>query len=235
MVVDINITTVLPIARDVLWRARSSAPFMSFLVQDGALNRMDASEENKDSDASSASARSRVQTYVPKTVEIPAVVKSFFDDTYLEVQDTQRWDDVKSPYEQSFSISPGVLAEYVRMNGVLRLEPSPDDPTACVQSITGTCAVDIPLVGYYVETAIVEQMGTFYDSYPTHIANFVNVVVSQFADGNPKSLPIAFDRMLAECTESNKMLKASAVPQQNGDPKFEPLPTKMETATNKAI
>lgn len=206
MVTEINMSTELPIPREVLWRARSSVPFMSFLVRDGALNRMDATAETS-VEGGSVTARKRTQTYVPKTIEVPDVVKSLIDDTYLEVTDAQQWDDVSAPYEQSFSISPGVLCEYVRMSGVLRLMPSPSgNPNACVQLIVGTCAVDIPFVGYYVEATIVEQMSAFYDTYPSHIANFVADVVTRFGNSSPDSLPAAFDTMLAEEAGSNKKL-----------------------------
>ncbi len=167
---------------------------MSFLVKNGALNRMDATpvETVKDS------LKTRKQIYVPKTIEIPAMVKTVFDDTYLEVTDTQEWDE-KIPYEAKFSIMPGVLQDYITMSGVLKMKPSATEgDKGCIQTIEGSCQVDIPFVGWYVEQAIISNMQTFYETYPDHITAFVQMVAKTYGDGTADPLDLAFERMVKE-------------------------------------
>lgn len=208
MVSEICITTKLDIPRDVLWKARSSVTFMQFLVKNGALNRMDATPVQH---VPQSTSKTRKHVYVPNTIDIPPMVKPIFDDSYLEITDTQLWDD-DVPYEMHFSITPGVLEEYIKMTGVLKLatcvssdhdevedEKSPHtDSMVCVQTIQATCQVDIPFVGYYVEQAILANMNSFYDIYPTHIQGFTRMLVDAYGDGTKDSLYTAVDRILEQ-------------------------------------
>lgn len=193
MVSDYSFKSTLDIPREVLWRAITSdnRAFMNHLVNDGALNRMDSTKiedlttpngtTNPNNNNNSAGKKGRKQTYVPKTIEIPAMVKSVFDDTYLEIFDSQSWNENK-PYELDFEISTGVLGDYYTMHGHTRLEVNPDDKDglSCIQTIHGTCKVEIPFVGWYVEQAILLNMGQFYDAYPGHIANFVQELIGSY-------------------------------------------------------
>lgn len=157
----------------------------------------------------------RVQTYVPATVEIPDIVKPVFDDSYIEITDTQTWDDT-TPLRQSFSIRPGVLADFVKSEGQVVMEALSDGGAVingegkdakrgdlrgvdgCLHVLSGECRVSIPFVGWYVEQAIVANMTTFYDAYPKHVKAFVDLVVKRWGDGSVESLRDAVDRMLAE-------------------------------------
>lgn len=178
---------------------------------------MDATPE----EAVDGSVKTRKQIYVPKTIEIPAMVKPVFDDSYLEVTDTQQWDE-NTPYEIRYSITPGVLAEYITMNGVLQMRPSSTKGAeGCRQVITGTCTVDIPFVGWYVEQAIISNMQTFYEGYPEHIDAFVNMLVTTFGDGTRASMNDAFERMLKEPALKETVLNGTAA-MPNGVAKPQP-------------
>ena len=198
MVSEIRISTELDITRELLWKVRSTHAFMQFLVQNGALNRMDAAPVE---DEPESTTKRRVQTYVPRIMEIPPVIKTIFDDSYLEITDMQSWDDVCAPYKMNFDIVPGVMEEYVKMNGVLTMLPNGDKGVGCVQVIEATCQVDIPFIGYYVEQAILANLNSFYDTYPVHIQDFVKMAVHKYGDGTAHSLPNAVEKM---CMEDNR-------------------------------
>lgn len=81
-------------------------------------------------------------------------------------------------YAQTFTITPGVLAEFISTNGQLTVDSHPSgDEMRCVHILSGTCNVSIPFVGGYVEDAIVTNMDTFYADYPEHIANMVSGIL----------------------------------------------------------
>lgn len=203
MVSEYTIEKQLPISRDALWRAITSdgRAFMDHLVVDGALNRVDSTPIVK-LDGGTDSEKTRQQVYVPKTMDIPAVVKPVFDDTYLEIIDTQHWDEDK-PCELKFSIATGVLGEYITMSGTTTLTPCPNDSRSCIQTIRGKCTVDIAFLGWYIEQAICANMDTFYETYPTCIQNFVNKLINEF-DADPDDLLPALDRMERAVAEQKK-------------------------------
>lgn len=201
MPTNFHIETFLPIPADLLWRVRVSKPFMSHLVSNGALNRMDATPARLVS--GQRSIYTRVQTYVPATMEIPDIVKAVFDDSYIEITDTQTWDEGR-PLRQSFSIRPGVMSDYVRTEGEIRMQEVGDvagEGGGCLQVLSGECRVSMPFLGWYVEQAIVANMRTFYEGYPGHVAAFVDMVVNRWGDGRIESLRQAVDNMLAEAKE----------------------------------
>lgn len=152
---EYEITKRLDIPREVLWEAitSNSRAFMDHMVKDGALNRMDSTPVETEP----PTGRTRKQIYVPKTVEIPAMVRSVVDESVfdiLEINDTQRWDDER-PYVLNFTIHTAVLGDCITMTGTTSFDKCAEEPRACMQTIRGTCQVDIPFVGWYVEQAII--------------------------------------------------------------------------------
>lgn len=203
MVSAFSVEVKLSIPADVLWRVRASKQFMSFLVSQGALNRMDASLPR--TLPASRTAYSRVQTYVPAEVSIPDMIKPIIDDSYIEITDTQTWDDVEKPLEQTFQIQPSFLPNLVKSNGRLSVKPlesdlanNEADGSSCLHTVSGECSVSVPLIGWYAEQAIIDNMRNFYDSYPDHVSNFVNMVVNRWGNGSVDSLRAAVCNMLAE-------------------------------------
>lgn len=198
MVSPFEVSVTLPIPREVLWRVRSTRTFMRFLVSNGALRRMDATPIKCEDDRTCTC----VQTYVPAKISIPDVVRTVFDDSYLEVRDFQSWSE-NVPYVQGFDIRPGVLADIVTSSGKLVLgvaEPREGEKVGveqCVHSLVGSCAVAVPMLGYFVEQAIIANMNDFYDEYVGHIDAFVQMLVQEFGDGSRDSLNSAVDNMLA--------------------------------------
>lgn len=155
---EYEITKRLDIPRDLIWRVitTNSRAFMNHMVKDGALNRMDSTPVEPINEEPNQ--KTRKQIYVPKTVEIPAMVRSVVDESVfdiLEIKDTQKWDDNK-PFELNFCINTALLGDCIRMSGTTSFGKCDDDDSrACMQTIRGTCAVDIPFVGWYVEQAII--------------------------------------------------------------------------------
>lgn len=201
MVSAFCVEVTLPIPADVLWRVRSSRAFMGFLVSQGALNRMDATPARQV--PGQRSAYTRVQTYVPADVAIPDIIKPIIDDSYIEITDTQTWDESLRPLEQSFKIRPSALGDIVKSSGRLVVRPidSPaankDNDHSCLHTLSGECAVTFPFIGWYAEQAIIDNMRNFYKTYPAHIADFVDMIVKRWGDGSKESLRSAVDAMLA--------------------------------------
>lgn len=134
-------------------------------------------------------------------------MKTVFDDSYIEITDTQTWDESR-PLCQTFSVRPGVMSDYVKSEGELRMQETRDvgggGEEGCLQLLSGQCSVSIPFVGWYVEQAIVANMTAFYEEYPKHVAAFVDMVVKRWGDGSIESLRDAVDKMLAEAKEVQK-------------------------------
>lgn len=190
-------TVKLNISRELLWRVRASKTFMSFLVSDGALNRMDATPPKVPSDATSPSARTRKQTYVPANVIIPDMIKSIIDDSYIEISDCQTWDE-NNPFVQHSVVKPTILGDVVTTTATLTMSEDEQENNVCVHTLAGTVTVLVPFLGYYVEQAVVSNMQQFYTDYASHVSNFVQMVISKYGDGTMSSLPRAVDHILAE-------------------------------------
>lgn len=203
-----HVEVQLPIPADVLWRLRASPPFASFLVSIGALNRMESSPARRV--PGHPTLCTRTQTYVPATISIPDIVKPIFDDSVIEICDTQTWDDSSRTMEQRFEIRPSVLADLVKSHGKLVLSPASkiavgdsledmeQEQGSCLHVLQGECGVGIPFLGWYVEQAIIANMQTFYGQYPGHIQRFVDMVVKRWGTGDVSSLRMAVDKMLSE-------------------------------------
>lgn len=116
-----KVTVRLNIPREQLWRIRASKTFMDFLVSNGALTRMEASPATQPQDAETPTQRTRRQTYIPGDVVIPDIVKPIIDDSYIEIQDVQLWDEAK-PYIQNSMIRPAILGDVVTTTACLSLE-----------------------------------------------------------------------------------------------------------------
>lgn len=195
MVSSFSVSVSLNIPHDLLWRVRASKSFMRFLVSNGALNKMDATEAQY-VDASET-LRTRTQTYVPAEISIPEIVRPLFDDSHIEVRDIQTWDET-APYVQTFDIKPGIMADIVKSTGRLTLEAYGEKGTHCMQTIAGECDVGIPLLGWYVEQAIIANMKSFYKEYGRHVDSFVSMVVQKYGDGTRGSLRKGIDRLCAD-------------------------------------
>lgn len=199
-------TVKLNISRRLLWRIRATKTFMNFLVSDGALNRMDATAAKTPSDTKSATMRTRKQTYVPANVAIPDIIKPIIDDSYIEITDCQTWDET-TPYVQESVVHPTILGDVITTTATLTMALDDDidgeaedkeQNQSCLHTLSGNVTVSIPFLGYYVEQAVVSNMKQFYSTYADHVANFVEMAVKKYGDGNSSSLPQAVDRLLAE-------------------------------------
>lgn len=87
----------------------------------------------------------------------------------LEITKVKVANGMRRCYSQNFVITPGVMSEYVTTTGSLSLYEKEDDGMSCQHVLNGRCEVAIPLVGWYVESAIIQNMNTFYKSYEGHI------------------------------------------------------------------
>lgn len=168
---------------------------MSFLVSNGALQRMEATPVKPDFENGKQSTRR--QTYVPGDIVIPEMVKSIIDESYIEIGDEQTWDDSK-PYKQHSLIRPTILGDVITTKALLKLEKDDDDRGCCWHTLSGSVSVSVLFLGYYVEQAVLTNMKSFYDNYPAHIDDFIDFVLMKFGDGTRRNLTTAIDRMLAE-------------------------------------
>jgi len=96
----------------------SHPSFLDFLVLDGCLKRISATDAIKDDEGYSR----RVRTYVPKTVEASEMLMKVVGDSMLEVHDHQKWKFEEKPYWIEFEIRPTFLREFIRTKGDLVLE-----------------------------------------------------------------------------------------------------------------
>lgn len=82
-----------PLPRRALWALRGTRRFMSALVARGALARMSGDAPRPARAAAGCRPFTRTYTYVPAEMAIPDVIKSVFNDTFLELNDACSWDD----------------------------------------------------------------------------------------------------------------------------------------------
>ncbi|CAN8061485.1 unnamed protein product [Agarophyton chilense] len=191
MVSAFRISVVLDIGREVLWKVRATRAYMRFLTSNGAIKRMEKVQGDETGESGS-----RTLIYVPANVDIPEMMRSLVDDSYMEIRDTQTWDDKSRPFRQHSSIRPVMMGDVVCTTAVLSVEEVQGDAQRCVHTIEGECCVRIPWVGYYAEQAIISNMQSFYETYNAHVRAFVGMVQSEFGDGSAASVPAAVDKLL---------------------------------------
>lgn len=203
---DIAVSLNMP--RDALWRVRASRTFMQFLVSNGALNRMELTIADRPA-ADSPTAKTRRLSYVPANVSIPDMLKTLVDDSYIEISDTQTWDELGHPFRQDSIIKSSILGDVLTTTATLTLyddddtddasssESGASDSGSCVYSLSGEVCVTIPLMGYYAEQAVIANMTDFYRTYPRHIDDFVQMAVKRYGDGTLSSLSKAVDKMMS--------------------------------------
>lgn len=199
-----HVEVSLPIPADLFWSLRASRQFTSYLVTAGALNRLESSQPRLV--AGDPSRYTRVQTYVPATMEIPDIIKPIIDESYIEVCDTQTWDVVAGDeLRQSFNIRTSIMADLVKTSGFLFIKaPQPLNTSAeqahdtCHHVISGECCVSIPILGWYAEQAIISNIKNFYKDYPTFVQGFADMVMRRWGDNNSLTLRDAIERMLVE-------------------------------------
>lgn len=222
-------TVSLDVPRELMWQVRASKTFMQFLVNKGALGRMEATAVTTQEDAPSPTMKTRRQTYVPGDITIPDIIKPLMDDSYIEVSDKQTWDEAV-PYVQNSTIHPVILGDVICTTACLSLHvdkshqfrddddvvvddevvdcPTSDDDAsvdeavvverACLHTLTGSVAVSIPFLGYFVEQAVVTNMKQFYSEYSTHVHAFFDMAMHKYGDGTRESLPSAIERIVLE-------------------------------------
>lgn len=199
-----HVESYLPIPADIFWQLRATPPFAEYLVSAGALSRLESTTPRLI--PGHPPRYSRVQTYVPATMDIPDIIKPIIDDSYIEVSDTQSWDaNLEDEFRQTFEVRPSILTDLVKTYGQLSIKPPPlqislaeQSQHSCRHILSGECCVSIPFLGWYAEQAIISNIKTFHESYPKYIQGFVDMVVRRWGDGDPQSLREAVERMLAE-------------------------------------
>lgn len=195
MVSSFRIRVELDIRRDVLWKVRATNAYMRFLRENGAIKRMESIDYGETNETGTS--KTRTLLYVPANVNIPEMIAALIDDCYIEIRDTQTWDDAE-PYTQYFTVCPNILPEVIATTGCLTMDEDKDDNTRCVHTLRGECNVSIPLLGYYVEQAVISNMEAFYDTYNEHVKAFVKMVVNEFGDGTLASLGEAVEQLLRD-------------------------------------
>lgn len=116
--VAFNIECDLPFSRRDFWRLRASPAFLSFIVEDGLLKKMHASDAAEDAQGW----ETRVQHYCPAKVDCPDFIRAVIGDTMFEVDDHQRWHDELEPFQLQFRIKPSFLATLSKTHGTLRVD-----------------------------------------------------------------------------------------------------------------
>ncbi|CAN8067777.1 unnamed protein product [Agarophyton chilense] len=116
--VQFRIECTLPFSAEHFWRIRDAPSFLAFVVQDGLLKDMRATEPIQEVDGWA----SRVQHYTPKDVDCPDMIRTFIGDTMFAVSDEQRWNARERPFHLHFFIRPTFLANLSRTFGELSLE-----------------------------------------------------------------------------------------------------------------
>lgn len=120
--VRFRIACTLPFPRDEFWRIRDAPSFFEFIVQDGLLKELKATDPQQDQDGWST----RTQYYCPANVDCPNMLRAVVGDTLFEVSDEQRWNDKERPCHLHFTIKPSFLSELSRTYGELSIESLPD-------------------------------------------------------------------------------------------------------------
>lgn len=124
--VRFSIECTLPFPAEDFWRIRDAPSFLRFIVADGLLKNMTASEPEQELDGW----LKRVQHYCPARVDCPNIIRGLVGDTMFEVADHQRWNDDLHPLSLSFSIRPSFLAALSSTHGDLSVKPFVCDPPA---------------------------------------------------------------------------------------------------------
>lgn len=131
--VRFNIECDLPFSREDFWRIRASPAFLSFIVTDGLLKKMEASPVSRDA----AGWATRRQHYCPAQVDCPDFIRALVGDTMFEVDDYHRWHDDESPFQLEFNIKPSFLATLSKTCGMLRVESFEDRDEGDVDELEG--------------------------------------------------------------------------------------------------
>lgn len=116
--VRFQIECTLPFPASDFWRIRDAPSFLSFIVQDGLLKEMRATEPVHEPDGW----HSRVQQYTPANVDCPDMIRAFVGDTMFAVSDEQRWNSIERPCHLHFFIRPSFLSGLSRTYGELSIE-----------------------------------------------------------------------------------------------------------------
>ncbi|PXF40490.1 hypothetical protein BWQ96_09813 [Gracilariopsis chorda] len=122
--VRFQIECTLPFPAADFWRIRDAPSFLSFIVQDGLLKEMRATEPVEEPDGW----YSRVQQYTPADVDCPDMIRAFVGDTMFAVSDEQRWNSDERPCHLHFFIRPSFLSGLSRTYGELSIEQMYTEP-----------------------------------------------------------------------------------------------------------
>jgi len=124
MVLRFRVECELNWRREDFWRVMSHPAFLQFLVEDGCLKRITATEAEYHAPDD---VFRRVRTYVPKTVEASEMLLRVVGDSLLEVHDHQAWNHAREPFVVAYDIRPTFLREFIETKGLLMLFASPDE------------------------------------------------------------------------------------------------------------
>ncbi|KAJ8906492.1 hypothetical protein NDN08_002985 [Rhodosorus marinus] len=168
MVLEFEVVCELDFDRESYWKVKATKAFFDFLVEDKALYKMDAEAEWDDPDGSVH----LKCAYIPRTVEIPDIVRALLGETILEVLDEQSWNRDVDKYRLDYKVTPTFLTESIKTTGTLSLLEHPENPEKCVHVVKGKTEVNLPFVSGFIEDTLRVNMNKFYEAYPAHVTRF---------------------------------------------------------------
>mmetsp|Transcript_44014 Transcript_44014/g.171830 ORF Transcript_44014/g.171830 Transcript_44014/m.171830 type:complete len:156 (+) Transcript_44014:685-1152(+) len=144
MVLEFKVVCELDFDRESYWKVKATKGFFDFLVEDKALYKMEAEAEWDDPDGSVH----LKCAYIPRTVEIPDIVRALLGETILEVLDEQCWNRDVDKYRLDYKVTPTFLTENIKTTGTLSLLEHAENPEKCVHVVEGKTEVNLPFVSY---------------------------------------------------------------------------------------
>lgn len=152
------------------WRIRCSPSFLRFIVADGMLKSITATEEEVDEEGWST----REQTYCPMKVDCPDFIRGIVGDTLFKVNDAHRWKDSLKPCHLSFQIQPSFLSALSTTRGELSVKPFPTvepdktpEEDSCVPTVSSHDTLPEPSDQPEDDTASHSDLSEHDDSTPT--------------------------------------------------------------------
>eukprot|EP00189_Rhodosorus_marinus_P009828 CAMPEP_0184741834 /NCGR_PEP_ID=MMETSP0315-20130426/4836_1 /TAXON_ID=101924 /ORGANISM="Rhodosorus marinus, Strain UTEX LB 2760" /LENGTH=275 /DNA_ID=CAMNT_0027212343 /DNA_START=116 /DNA_END=943 /DNA_ORIENTATION=+ len=168
MVLEFKVECELDFDRESYWKVKATKGFFDFLVEDKALYKMDAEAEWDDPDGNVH----LKCAYIPRTVEIPDIVRALLGETILEVLDEQCWNRDVDKYRLNYKVTPTFLTENIKTSGSLTLLEHPENPEKCLHVVEGKTEVNLLFVSGFIEDTLRVNMEKFYEAYPAHVTRF---------------------------------------------------------------
>ena len=205
MPTQFQIECELDFPAELFWPLRASDIFLNFLLRDGCLSHMESHPATLP-DPNKPNMIHRRQTYAPNKMDIPDYIRAILPRQLILVRDSQTW-DLNQDFTQNFNCKPTVLSEFVTTDGSLFVKRKEGDEKKCIHTIQGQTTVNMPLLGYYIEQAIVRNMQAFYSTYPKHVKNFKQYLVNEFVDGDLSKLEVAVQRVLQQAEQQGETVR----------------------------